>query len=179
MTLMEQTPIEWRKIPYAPDRYEVSNTGMVRVLDSTITVESKDGLLSTRLIEGRYLNPYTRANGKSKGHPVVSLRPLKGDDRNLGETRVSLLVARAFHGSPYDPTDAKQRQRWRIRHIDGDITNNSADNLEWYGNGGSTGEGEELYAYNMRRWKEMCEEPVEDWIRRIWGDDVDLSEIAS
>lgn len=168
---MTSPETEWRKIPYVPERYEVSRSGVVRVLPRELKIVNKMGKAFTRYVEGRELNTYVRPTGKSKGHPVVSLSASRGDgSKQMGEVRVCLLVARAFHGCPYVPGDQAACQKWRIRHIDGDINNVSADNLEWVGNNG-VGGGEDLYEYNLRRLEELRREPVEDWIRRIWGED--------
>lgn len=164
--------VEWRRIPYTPDRYEVSNTGVVRMKSRDVLVVRKNGNVSKRHIEGKYLVPYVRPSGKSKGHPVVSISAATGDHTKIGETRVCLLVARAFHGCPYEPGDGHGCQQWRIRHIDGDIMNNNADNLEWIGNAGPGDvDARELYNRNLRRLEEIRREPVENWIKRIWGDD--------
>lgn len=170
------TNIEWRKIPRIPDRYEVSNTGLVRALPADITtISQKTGRASKRRLPGRYLTPYVREDGKSRGHPVVSLSSAS-KDVNLGVVRVALLVARAFHGTPYEPGDSGEANRWRIRHKDGDILNVRADNLEWIGNAGAGADqkANDLYAYNLRRLEELRQEPVEDWIKRIWGEDAQI-----
>ena len=170
--LLLPTPTQWRRIPYAPERYEASDTGVIRIRSREVDVVRKNGTITKRYIEGRYLTVYVRATGKSKGHPVVSLAAANGDRSKIGETRVCLLVARAFHGCPYEPGDGKGCQKWRIRHKDGDILNNHADNLQWVGNGGvNDEEGRALYEYNLRRLEEMRREPVEDWIKRMWGDE--------
>ena len=159
-----QVKTEWRKIPFVPDHYEVSDSGLIRALDREVEIIKKDGSSHRRKIEGRYLNQRIRPNGKSKGHPVVHT--------DVGEIRVCLLVARAFHGAPYTPGDLAAGQRWRIRHKDGDITNVAAENLEWVGNTGSScGDHGSLYEENLRRLEELRREPVEDWIKRMWGED--------
>lgn len=169
--LLAPAAVQWRKIPYAPDCYEVSDSGIVRVLPRQVIANRKDGTTSIRHIDGHYLNQYVREGGKSKGHPVVSLSAVQGG-KKVGETRVCLLVARAFHGCPYTPGDTKASQRWRIMHRDGDITNNYADNLEWIGNTAAGYiDGNSLYERNIRTLALMREEPVEEWIKRIWGEE--------
>jgi len=169
--LLIPTPTVWRRIPHAPERYEASNTGVIRIRSREVDVIRKNGTVTKRYLEGRYLNPYVRSTGKSKGHPVVSLAAAAGDRSKIGEIRVCLLVARAFHGTPYKPGDSKGCQKWRILHKDADITNNCADNLQWIGNGGvNDDEGRALYERNLRRLEELRREPVEDWIKRIWGE---------
>ena len=168
MTVLEPAKAtEWRKIPGKPERYEVSNTGIVRVLPyETLVTRKASGKVTRRSIQGRYLECYvSEKDVRSKGHPIVSFASTKG-----GSARVCLLVARAFHGCPYTPGDLAAGQKWRVRHIDGDICNNSADNLQWVGNAGSEGSGS-LYEENLRKLAKAREEPVQDWIRRMWGDD--------
>lgn len=163
---------EWRKIPNLPDRYEVSDSGLVRVLSREVLVRRKDGTVRKRKVEGRILSSYVRPNGKSRGHPVVSISGAVDEDRNFGEMRVCLIVCRAFHGVPYEPGDLNAGQTWRVRHKDGDILNVSADNLEWAGNPGAAGhEARSLYERNLHRLAELREEPVENWIKRMWGND--------
>lgn len=163
---------EWRKIPGLPERYEASNTGLIRILDYERNIQMKNGTSYLRHIPGRQLVSYTRQNGKSKGHPVVSLSSDPGGAFRSGEARVALLIARAFHGCPYLPGDLAGGQKWRVRHIDGDILNVAADNLEWIGNNGpGVVNPESLYAENLRKWESQRDEPVEEWIRRIWGED--------
>lgn len=172
MNLLEKPKLDWRKIPGLPDRYEASSSGVIRVLDYERQCVRKSGKTYTMRVEGRYLTSYTRPKGKSKGHPVVSLSPGNGDVLRSGEVRVALLIARAFHGCPYEPGDLSGGQKWRVRHIDGDILNVAADNLEWVGNNGPfVVQPQSLYAENLRKWEAQRDEPVEDWIRRIWGED--------
>lgn len=168
--------IEWRKIPFAPNRYEVSRTGLVRVLDYEVFVQRRDGNNFVRHVEGHILNPRIKPTGKSKGHPIVNISSSNGDLTNKGETRVNILVARAFHGCPYTPGDLGESQKWRIRHLDGDIANVHADNLEWVSNSGTLNpKAQALYDRNLRRLEEMRHEPIEDWIKRIWGEDYEAA----
>jgi hypothetical protein len=167
MILEARKATEWRKIPGKPERYEVSDTGTVRILPyETLVTRKATGKVTKRYIQGRYLESYvSKTDARSKGHPIVSFAAMKS-----GSTRVCLLVARAFHGCPYTPGDLSAGQKWRVRHIDGDICNNHADNLEWVGNSGPEG-SVSLYEQNLRKLAELREEPVEDWIRRMWGED--------
>lgn len=164
--MIREEKTEWRKIPYAPDYYEASDSGIIRSLEREIQVVKRDGRSYDMKIPAKYLTQRIRPTGKSKGHPVVHTDV-------IGEIRVCLLVARAFHGAPYVPGDLSAGQRWRIRHRDGDITNVSAENLEWISNVASNQgfKPGSLYDQNLRRLEEMRREPVEDWIKRMWGED--------
>ncbi len=106
---MEQ--IVWRPVVGYEDRYEVSNTGEIRSLD--IYVNCRGG--KKRLYKGR-VKPVYRNN---RGYAVVNLcRDNKG-----AYSLVHRLVACAFIENPHNKP--------QVNHIDGDITNNHADNLEW------------------------------------------------
>ena len=101
----------WKEIDGYNQRYEVSNYGRVR---------SKDMVVNGRLqnchkIKGRILKPYTDKEGY-KGVVLCINQKRK-------TFRLHRLVAAAFIPNP----DNKPC----VDHIDGDRTNNHADNLRW------------------------------------------------
>lgn len=172
---MSGDEVEWRKIPFLPDRYEASSDGRIRRSDRYLNVlHKKTGKMHKRLRPGGELRSAVRPGGKSRGiHPVVHIirSPDDEEDFHQGETKVCTLIARAFHGCPYDPGASKyHRTEWRVMHLDGDPTNNAASNLEWVGNGSQDQECRERYKQNLRKLAQLREEPVEKWVTRIWGD---------
>ena len=105
---MEQ--VIWKPIVGYEGRYEVSNTGQIRSLDIYI-----DCGINIRFCRGRIKPIYTN----NRGYCFVSLCMEGKGTRHL----VHRLVAEAFIPN----TDKKPQ----VNHIDGNITNNCADNLEW------------------------------------------------
>lgn len=101
----------WKSVVGFEDRYEVSNDGRVRSCD--IYVKCRGG--KTRLSKGRMkpLHPNNR------GYLTVNLCRDNKTERFL----VHRVVAEAFI-----PNTNNKPQ---VNHIDGDNTNNRADNLEW------------------------------------------------
>lgn len=77
---------------------------------------SRDGRVRRK--GGRILNPYLDANG----YEAIQLRPRQGKTKTV---RLSRLVAHVFVQRP--PGD----EALDVDHIDGDITNNGASNLQW------------------------------------------------
>ena len=106
---MEQ--VVWKPVVGFEDRYEVSNDGRVRSLD--MYLNGKGGM--KRLCKGR-VKPLYRNN---RGYVIVSLCR----DNKAAYSLVHRLVAEAFISNPYGKP--------QVNHIDGDNTNNRADNLEW------------------------------------------------
>lgn len=105
---MEQ--VIWKPVKGYEGRYVVSNYGCVKSLD--IYVNCKNG---KRLYKGR-VKPQYRNN---RGYVMVSLCKDNKADYHL----VHRLVAEAF----VDNVDNKPQ----VNHIDGNILNNCASNLEW------------------------------------------------
>lgn len=100
---------EWRPIKDYEGRYEVSNLGRVRsfLIDQWRTPQQGRILSLTQREEGyKYVQMYAD-NGKRKSFLLHR------------------LVAQAFIPNPHN--------YYKIKHIDGDVTNNRADNLKWYG----------------------------------------------
>lgn len=102
----------WAPIPGWEGYYEVSDDGQVRSLDRVIT--GSDGIQQLR--RGRVLKPQTQSRSD---HQFVTL----SRDAVKSFQRVHRLVLTAFTGPA--PADAQ------CRHLDGDPTNNSLDNLAW------------------------------------------------
>lgn len=169
---------EWRKIPGLPDRFEASDRGEIRTLPYRTRVTRKNGQILMRPIDGKVLQP--RFTGrKSKGHPTVTIAGESTKGTKLGEMRVSLLVCRAFHGCPYDPGDLKGCQKYRVLHIDSDITNTAPSNLKWIGSKGcGDTEYTQLYERNLRRLERDRKDP-NAWLARVFGEELELEECES
>lgn len=101
----------WRAIP-GWERYEVSDTGIVRSRD--MVVGAKGGAVAVR--KGRILSPAKASNG----YWVVTVT--NGGQRR--QEAVHRLVAKAFHGAP-------PYANAHVLHGDGDKNNNAANNLRW------------------------------------------------
>lgn len=133
---METPELIWKPIPFLDQRYEVSNTGIVRSLPFTREFTRKDGTTWKRNYNGYYLSRRIGRNA-SKNRPAddhlyVSIH--RGSGRTASWSlllRVDTLVASAFHGVPYNRADQREVQKWRVHHIDGDPHNCDAENLEW------------------------------------------------
>lgn len=164
---------EWRKIPGLPDRFEASEDGRIRSLPYEVTYV-RNGTRSVRPIAGKELKSRCHEGGKSKGQPVVSISGLTKHGTTIGEQRVSLLIARAFHGTPYEPGDLTNAQKWRVMHKDGDVQNVRADNLEWIGSNGHVVTS--LYEQNMRY---LERDTPDAWFKRIFGDDAELEGVSA
>ena len=106
---MEQ--VVWKDVIGYEGHYQVSNMGQVRSLDMYLTCRNG----TKRLHKGR-IKPLYKNN---RGYITVGLCKECKTHRTL----VHRLVAEAF----VDNTENKPQ----VNHIDGDISNNRADNLEW------------------------------------------------
>lgn len=171
---------EWHKIPGLPERFEASDQGEIRSLPYEVKVLCKNGTVKIRQIAGKTLKQRRYEGGKSNGHPVVSISSLTSSGAKTGEQRVSVMVARAFHGCPYQPGDSKGAKKWRIMFIDGDITNCAASNLDWAtSNGMAAGsESNRLYEENIRKLEQQRIDPT-SWVKRVFGEDVELEDCVS
>ena len=169
MTTSSVTVTEWRKIPGLPRHYEASREGQIRILDREVEeLRNYNGRLrrTIRLQPGRIVKPYREHNSNKARTPfhTVSIQ-------NSGNTRLNVLIARAFHGCPYEIDDLSERMKWRVRHLDGDTLNCHADNLEWAPKGNSNPAQEAAYDAAVAEWRRRAEEPVEQWVKRFWTDD--------
>lgn len=108
----------WRAISGYEGIYEVSDFGQVRSLDRIIALRpsrTRKVRAFTQQLRGRVMKQYNAPNG----YMTVVLKA--GD---VGRTHsVHRLVCQAFHGEPGTPK--------HVNHIDGNKTNNRADNLQW------------------------------------------------
>ncbi|MGG7581729.1 NUMOD4 motif-containing HNH endonuclease [Rhizobium sp. Nf11,1] len=103
---MQNETIQWRSIPQY-SRYEVSNTGLVRAINSCNRHGPNFILKPCRQLRYGYLR-YRVIDDNGKRHCVY----------------LHYLVVRAFHGpKPFNAAVT--------RHLDGDPLNNSPDNLIW------------------------------------------------
>lgn len=106
---MEQ--VMWRPVKDFEGRYEVSNDGQIRSLDVVLSCRGT----GTRVHKGKILPQ--RAN--CKGYITVNLCK----DSRMHTKLVHRLVAEAFVDNEFSKD--------QVNHIDRDITNNAASNLEW------------------------------------------------
>lgn len=102
---MKQQPIEWRKIPFLDDCYEVSNTGRIR--------RSVPG---NRTYVGR-----ERTVRRDRHGYMCFVACVNGQYRSV---RVHKAVAWAFLGGP-------PIQHAQVNHKNGDKSDNRVENLEW------------------------------------------------
>lgn len=102
-TICEDSSIDvWRDVEGFEGRYEVSFLGHLRFADKS----------DKRPVSCTKYGDYLRANLKHKG-----------DDKSLKNIAVHILVAKAFVPNPGGYTF--------VKHINGRLTDNRADNLEW------------------------------------------------
>ena len=113
---------EWKPIKDYEGLYEVSNTGKVRSLDRVVEYTGRR-TGETRLHKGHEI----KATLKKSGYWQVSLNK----DNIRKSFRLHRLVAAAFviNSNP-DKFDV-------VNHLDGNKSNNCADNLEWTDNFGN------------------------------------------
>lgn len=104
---------EWKDVPGAEGKYQVSNLGRVRSLDQEWLQRSKLGNLHPHKKKGKVLRP----GRMPSGHLSVSL------GKALGSRTVHSLVMLAFVGPPPDGME--------ICHGDGDPSNNRLTNLRY------------------------------------------------
>lgn len=159
-----------------PKRYQASDMGIIRTLPHESMSSKNGGDPFVRHMPGRYLKERINKHTPSLGvHPVVGiyLGHGRGNTQNR-EYRVARLVCAAFHGVPFDSTDQRQVQRWRIRHLDGDVLNNCASNLQWVysaGENGSEGKNQSVYEKNLDGWRaSSATESASARLSRLFGE---------
>lgn len=103
-------PIQWRPIAGLEERYDVSNTGLVR------SKMHRFGVRSTPLILAQ------RMSGNKKGRQYIQYRLYAGDGFCIYE-KAHRLVAKAFLPNPNNLP--------LVNHIDEVKLNNIHSNLEW------------------------------------------------
>jgi hypothetical protein len=99
----------WKDIPGYDGRYQVSSLGRVR--SNAKCSQNPDGAWVYRTVQVK----------KVSGRSFINLR--KPHTRAITSYRINNLVAEAFIPNPTGSLE--------IRHIDGDLSNNKAANLEW------------------------------------------------
>lgn len=169
----------WKPIPIdcVPKRFEACDEGLIRTLPYESTSSRYGGDPFIRNMPERILKPRINKHNPSMGkYPVVGI--YVGHSRSSTknrEIRVARLVCAAFYGVPFDCTDMRQVQRWKIRHADGDLLNCTAANLSWVYSAGSvsTEQGlkdQTVYEKNLDGWEAKKAEPASAFLSRMFGD---------
>jgi hypothetical protein len=104
----------WVPAPGQEWRLEISNLGRVRTLP-TVRYGLRSGVPNIQRKSGRLLQPYLN----HAGYPTIALQHAGSRPKFF----VHRFVALAFVPGYFDGAT--------VNHIDGDKTNNRADNLEW------------------------------------------------
>lgn len=170
----------WKPInmPGVPERYAACEEGLVKTVEYETRGSHKGNAFVRRMPE-RILKPRINKQSPSLGrHPVVGI--YIGSSRkhcSHREIRVAKLVAVAFHGLPFDSSNQREVQRWRIAFRDDDVLNCAAENLRWVYNAGpgeNADTGEKLqttYEKNLDTWLHTKEQPASAVLSRLFGDD--------
>lgn len=177
----------WKPIlmPGVPDRFVASGDGIIKTLEYE-TIAAYNERKFVRHMPERILKPRINNQSPSLGrHPVVGLHisTTKGQSIHR-EIRVAKLVAVAFYGLPFDTTDQREIQRWRIAFRDDDVLNCSASNLRWVYNAGpgqnaDTGEKlQTIYEKNLDGWLKRKEEGASAILSRLYGEVFNEKEAA-
>jgi hypothetical protein len=119
----------WKEIKDYEGIYQVSDRGQVRTVSGKTTVRMIDGHENIRHWKGRTLKQKTDKGGYKR----VTLWKSRAGKQFL----VHRLVCMAFHPNPDNLPD--------VNHIDGNPSNNSAENLEWI-----TPKGNLIHAYENK-----------------------------
>ena len=106
----------WKPIPGYETAYEISEFGQISSLERVVTYTRRDG----RRVERHYPAKMLKPALNTRGYEIVTLC----DTNNVHHTyAVHRLVLETFSG-PKKPGQ-------ECRHLDGNIRNNSIDNLRW------------------------------------------------
>jgi hypothetical protein len=167
----------WKPIPIdsIPKRFEACDEGTIRTLPYQSPSSKSGGEPFIRNMPGRILKARVNKQSPSLGkHPVVGI--YIGTSREHcthREFRVAKLVATAFHGVPFDPTDMRSIKRWKIRFRDGDFLNCAAVNLEWVysaGENGTSGRNQSQYEKNLDGYNASRQVPAAAYLSRLFGE---------
>lgn len=109
----------WKDIEGYEGRYQVSNLGRVKSLKKA-TTSLISGNVCTRIYDESILKPIDTKSNTSKGYVRVHLG--KGTGKRVLKS-IHRLVALAFIPNPMNLP--------QVNHINGDKTDNRAENLEW------------------------------------------------
>ncbi|QSM01133.1 HNH endonuclease [Mycobacterium phage Nanosmite] len=175
----------WAKIPYLPERYEACDRGFIRTLSyERECIHPVHKLPFMRYYPEKVLSPCITKRDPSNGkHPVVTIRRgvtnrAKGTSSRSTQKRVAYLVASAFLGLPFDPYDRREMNHWRLLLIDGNPLNCAADNLKWVPRIGKHDivieagvSGQTVYERNLQAFEKSQQEPIDDFMRRMYGAD--------
>lgn len=101
----------WKGIKEYENKYQVSNLGRVRSLDSVVNC----AIGGTRTSKGKILKQFD--NGHGYRHLALS------KNSKIKKVKVHRLVAQAFIPNPENKKE--------VNHLDFDPANNKVDNLEW------------------------------------------------
>ncbi|MDM2418361.1 hypothetical protein PP577_18540 [Mycobacteroides abscessus] len=164
MPTTEVTPVVWKRVPFLPKKFQVSNNGQARILPYTKEYPQADGSIKTRSFRARKL-----VVRKGDGHVEEARNNLyvaiylgtSRDNARARLYRLDNLVASAFHGVPCELHNRRERQKWRIMHIDNDPMNCRADNLEWIPHFG--GVTQVHYEEQFRIWRRVSRSISTDW----------------
>lgn len=108
----------WKDIPGFEGLYEASSLGRIRTKEGKTT---KSRRFPKRVWKQRILKQKWKCRGNSKKMDARVCLWIDGKEKTL---LVSRCICSAFH-----PID--NAERMTVNHIDGDPTNNRAENLEW------------------------------------------------
>lgn len=134
----------WKDIPGYEGKYQVSNEGRIRSMDRLVRCAHG----ASRLVRGRILKP---ASTQHNPHLYVVL------GHGANGSLVHKLVAETFLGPRPEGLD--------IRHLDGDATNNRADNLAY---GTRTENILDVYRIG-KAWRKLTSEQALDIYKRLQG----------
>lgn len=110
------TEEEWRDVPDYEGYYQVSNLGNVRSCDRMYLKSTPDGKPVYRLFHGKKLVSYA-----TKGRKYLQVGLCR--DGKMVNVPVHQIVAKTFLPNP--------NRYSKVKHLDGDCTNNAVSNLEW------------------------------------------------